>query len=92
MSVGRPRRSRLKVRGNTVAILGQNSQIVRQLRRHILSSHCLARIDGIASWATTDKERTLKNTSRSHWVKALTWLELDKKVNAVLESRLPLVD
>ena len=87
MCVGSLRDHRLKWRRNTVlsAVLGRN------LRRRVLTGHRLAGIDDITR-GPRDIQSSLDDTLLQDSVKALTWLELDQEVNAVVACGLPLVE
>ena len=90
--VGIARHRWLEHAGNTVASLCKNLEFRRQSRRLVFARHGFAWVDDVKSASATDIQLSLEHSLFQHSVERLTWLELDEEVNAVLVSRLPLVD
>ena len=90
--VGLARHSGLERRWSTVAGLGDALKVGRHRRWRVLARQCLAGVQNVGAAIARDVQRTLEHVRLEHRVVALARLVAEQEVNAVLISRLPLVD
>ena len=92
VSVRIARHRRLEDTRCAILRLRQHLQLRCHLRRHILTGHRLTGVDNVKSPRAPDIQLPLEHALLQHGIIRLAGTELHQKVNAVLVSRLPLVD